>query len=139
MAKRKTEETIINVVRKPVPYEMVVVFKPFLPDKVRNEADSKVEQIITDANGSVSLRDIWGKRYLAYELDKHVEGYYVMYQFEAPAASMDGIKKLMNRHQEILRYLVIKKDAKEGTATKIKVKKTITREESESKKKVSKS
>jgi small subunit ribosomal protein S6 len=135
MAKRKTEELIINVVRKPVPYEMVVVFKPFLPDKVRNEADAKVEQIIMDAKGSVSLRDIWGKRYLAYELDKHVEGYYVMYQFEAPSLSMDGIKKLMNRHQEILRYLVIKKDAKEGTATKIKVKKTITREESENRKK----
>lgn len=135
MAKRKTEETIINVVRKPMPYEMVVVFKPFLPDKVRNEADAKVEQIINDAKGSVSLRDIWGKRYLAYELDKHVEGYYVMYQFEAPSLAMDGIKKLLNRHQEILRYLVIKKDAKEGTATKIKVKKTITKEEVESRKK----
>ena len=134
MAKRKTEETIINVVRKPVPYEMVVVFKPFLPDKVRNEADAKVEQIITDAKGSVSVRDIWGKRYLAYELDKHTEGYYVMYQFEAPSVSMDGIKKLMNRHQEILRYLIVKKDAKDDSTSKIKVKKTITKEESDSKK-----
>jgi small subunit ribosomal protein S6 len=138
MAKRKIEESIIDVVRKPVSYEMVVVFKPFLPDKVRNEADAKVEQIIVDAKGSVSLRDIWGKRYLAYELDKHVEGYYVMYQFEAPAASMDGIKKLMNRHQEILRYLVVKKDAKDVSASKIKVKKTITREESESRKNAAK-
>lgn len=134
MAKRKTEETIIEMVRKPVPYEMVVVFKPFLPDKVRNEADAKVEQIIVDAKGSVSLRDIWGKRYLAYELDKHVEGYYVMYQFEAPGASVDGIKKLMNRHQEILRFLVIKKDIKDVSTSKIKVKKTITREESEARK-----
>ena len=138
MAKRKLEEIIINVARKPTPYEMVVVFKPFLPDKVRNEADAKVEQIIIDAKGTVSLRDIWGKRYLAYELDKHVEGYYVMYQFEAPSLSVDGIKKAMNRHQEILRYLIIKKDLKEGTGTKIKVKKTITREESEDRKKANK-
>ena len=138
MAKRKLEDIIINVVRKPTPYEMVVVFKPFLPDKVRNEADAKVEQIIIDAKGTVSLSDIWGKRYLAYELDKHVEGYYVMYQFEAPSLSVDGIKKAMNRHQEILRYLIIKKDLKEGTGTKIKVKKTITREESEDRKKANK-
>jgi len=138
MAKRKLEEIIINVARKPTPYEMVVVFKPFLPDKVRNEADAKVEQIIIDAKGTVSLRDIWGKRYLAYELDKHVEGYYVMYQFEAPSLSVDGIKKAMNRHQEILRYIIIKKDLKEGTGTKIKVKKTITREESEDRKKANK-
>jgi len=109
-----------------------------LPDKVRNEADAKVEQIVIDAKGTVSLRDIWGKRYLAYELDKHVEGYYVMYQFEAPSLSVDGIKKAMNRHQEILRYLIIKKDLKEGTGTKIKVKKTITREESEDRKKANK-
>ncbi|WKZ24281.1 MAG: 30S ribosomal protein S6 [Candidatus Dojkabacteria bacterium] len=134
MAKKNTEETIITVARKPVPYEMVAIFKPFLPDKIRNEADAKVEQIISDAGGSVSLRDIWGKRYLAYEVQKHTEGYYVMYQFEAPSRAMEDIKKLMNRHQEVLRYLVIRKDAKEGTATKIKVKKTITKEESDSKK-----
>lgn len=134
MAKRKIEEALITVVRKPVPYEMVVVFKPFLPDKVRNEADAKVEQIIIDAKGTVSVRDIWGKRYLAYEIDTHVEGYYVMYQFLAPTSGMDMIKKLMNRHPEILRYLVLRKDIKDIEAPKIKVKKTITREESESKK-----
>jgi small subunit ribosomal protein S6 len=135
MAKKKTEQILITVARKPVPYEMVVVFKPFLPDKVRNEADSKVEQIITDANGQVTIRDIWGKRYLAYEIDTHVEGYYVMYQFEAPAASMDNIKKLMNRHPEVLRYLALRKDVNDTDAPKIKVKKTITREESEDNKK----
>lgn len=134
MAKRKTEETILVMVRKPVPYEMVVVFKPFLPDKVRNEADAKVEQIISDAKGMVTVRDIWGKRYLAYEIDTHVEGYYVMYQFEAPAAQMDSIKKLMNRHPEILRYLILRKDVKDIAAPKIKVKRTVTKAESDSKK-----
>jgi small subunit ribosomal protein S6 len=131
MAKKKPEQLLITMARKPVPYEMVVVFKPFLPDKVRNEADSKVEQIITDVKGSVSVRDIWGKRYLAYEVDSHVEGYYVMYQFEAPSLSMDTIKKLMNRHPEVLRYLVLRKDIKDTNAPKIKVKKTITRAENE--------
>lgn len=134
MAKRKTEEVLLTVARKPVPYEMVVVFKPFLPDKVRNEADAKVEQIITDAKGSVTVRDIWGKRYLAYEIDGHVEGYYVMYQFEAPSVKMDDIKKYLNRHPEILRYLVLRKDEKDVNAPKIKVKKTITKEESDTKK-----
>lgn len=134
MAKRKTENVLITVARKPVPYEMVVVFKPFLPDKVRNEADAKVEQIITDAKGSVQVRDIWGKRYLAYEIQTHVEGYYVMYQFQALTESMDTIKKLMNRHPEVLRYLVLRKDVKDTKAPKIKVKKTITSEESVEKK-----
>jgi len=131
MAKKKPEQILISVARKPVLYEMVVVFKPFLPDKVRNEADSKVEQIITDVKGSVSVRDIWGKRYLAYEVDSHVEGYYVMYQFEAPASTMDTVKKMMNRHPEVLRYLILRKDSKDTDAPKIKVKKTITRAENE--------
>lgn len=127
MAKKKTKEYTIKVDRKPVPYEMVVVFKPFLPDKVRNEADAKIEQIITDAKGAVKVRDIWGKRYLAYEIDGHDEGYYVMYQFEAPGAQMDNIKKLLNRHSEILRYLVVKKNTRENEEVKIKVKKTIVK------------
>jgi small subunit ribosomal protein S6 len=131
MAKKKPEQILINVVRKPAPYEMVVVFKPFLPDKVRNEADAKVEQIITDVKGMVSVRDIWGKRYLAYEIDTHEEGYYVMYQFETLPSTLDTIKKLINRHPEVLRYLVLRKDIKDTNAPKIKVKKTITRAESE--------
>lgn len=127
MAKRKTEEYTLKVARKPVPYEMVVVFKPFLPDKVRSEADARIEKIITDAKGSVTVRDIWGKRYLAYEIDGHDEGYYVMYQFEAPGENMDEVKKLMNRHAEILRFLVLKKNTSENEEVKIKVKKTIVK------------
>lgn len=132
---RKKETTGFTLTVKPEPsfYEMVVVFKPFLPDKVRNEADEKVTTIITENQGKVSAKDIWGKRYLAYPIQSHVEGYYVMYQFDAVPAGIETIKKLMNRHVEVLRYMVIKKDAREVGGPKIKVKKSIVSEDGESK------
>jgi small subunit ribosomal protein S6 len=129
MAKKNTDVQLLTY--KPVPnsYEMVVVFKPFLPDKVRNEADERVNVIVGESGGKVVSKDIWGKRYLAYPIQGHVEGYYIMYQFETLGEGVEYVKKYMNRHQEVLRYLVIKKDETDTGAPKIKVKKSIVTED----------
>lgn len=126
MAKKKTEQQLYVPDTTPVSYEMVVVFKPFLPDKVRNDADEKVASIIEETSGKITTRDIWGKRYLAFPIKGHVEGYYVMYQFNTPGAGIESIKKYMNRHQEVIRYLIIKRNVKDTEGSKIKVKKTIS-------------
>jgi len=125
MAKKKVKEYTIKAIKKLLPYEMIIVFKPFLPDKVRSEADSRIDQIIAEAKGEIKVKDIWGKRYLAYEIDGHEEGYYVMYQFEAPGAGMEELNVSLNRHPEILRHLVLRKDSKEREEMQVKVKKTI--------------
>lgn len=131
MAKKTTEVQLLTAKPTPVSYEMVVVFKPFLPDKVRNDADEKVSSIISETSGKVNAKDIWGKRYLAYKIQGHVEGYYVMYQFETIPAGVEQVKKHMNRHQEVLRYMVIKREANDTAAPKIKVKKSIVNKKSE--------
>ena len=110
-------------------YEMVVIFKPFLPDKVRIQADEKVESIITKYKGSVVRKDIWGKRYLAYPIKGHNEGYYIMYHFKALASKQEEINKLLLRHPEVLRFLIIKDDPKKGADdVKVKVKKRVVKE-----------
>ncbi|WKZ29776.1 MAG: 30S ribosomal protein S6 [Candidatus Dojkabacteria bacterium] len=129
MAKKQTEVLLLTTKPEPSSYEMVVVFKPFLPDKVRNEADDRVGAIVGESGGKVSSKDIWGKRYLAYPIQSHVEGYYIMYQFETLGEGVEYVKKHMNRHQEVLRYLIIKKDGKDTGTPKIKVKKSIITED----------
>lgn len=131
MAKKTTEVQLLTAKPTPSSYEMVVVFKPFLPDKVRNEADEKVGTIISETGGRVNAKDIWGKRYLAYKVQGHVEGYYVMYQFSTIPAGVEQVKKHMNRHQEVLRYMVIKREVNDTAAPKIKVKKTIISKKAE--------
>jgi len=125
MARKKVEQTLLTVDPVQNMYEMIVVFKPFLPDKVRNEADEKVSKIIEETKGKVLSIDIWGKRYLAYKIQGHVEGYYVMYQFKTEGKGIEYIKKYLNRHQEIIRYLIIKKDENEEMSPKIKMKQSI--------------
>ncbi len=109
-------------------YEMVVVFKPFLPDKVRTEADAKVEKIIEDAGGSVKSKAIWGKRFLAYPIKGHKEGYYILYYFKLKADKVDEVKKYLNRHPEILRFLIIKLKELDINKIKIKAKKAVIKE-----------
>ncbi len=109
-------------------YELVVVFKPFLPDKVRLEADAKVEKIIEDVGGSVKNKAIWGKRFLAYAIKGHKEGYYILYYISLPSDKTKEVEKHLNRHSEVLRFLMIKFKELDLNKIKIKAKKAVVRE-----------
>lgn len=109
-------------------YEMVVVLKPFLPDKVRMEADEKIEKIIEERGGSVKTKAIWGKRFLAYPIKGHKEGYYILYYFKLRADKAKEVEKHLNRHPEILRFLIIKLKELDLKKIKIKAKKAVIKE-----------
>ncbi len=126
MARKKVEQVLLVTEEIQNMYEMVVIFKPFLPDKVRTEADEKVGKIITETGGNITTLDIWGKRYLAYKMEGHVEGYYVMYQFKTVGSGIDHIKKHLNRHQEIMKYLIIRKEVGDNLTSTMKVKQSFT-------------
>ncbi len=109
-------------------YEMVVVLKPFLPDTVRVQADEKIEKIIEDAGGKVKSKAIWGKRFLAYPIKGHKEGYYILYYFQLKSDKSKEVEKYLNRHPEILRFMIIKLKEFDLAKVKIKAKKAVIKE-----------
>ena len=103
-------------------YEMMVVLKPLLPDDVRKEVHKNFINLLKELGGEVIDIDVWGKRYLAYEIKGHNEGYYMVYNFKAPASSIAECRRKLELVQEILRYMIVEAEHPEEIGNKIKKK-----------------
>ena len=94
-------------------YNILVCFKPFLPGKKRVTADIKFEELVKKYKGKILKKDIWGKKFLAYKIKGHNEGYYIMYTARLNKDTMDKLKTQLNRNEDIFRYLITKVSKKE--------------------------
>lgn len=91
-------------------YEMMVIFKPLLPDDVRKGSHNAIVDLAKKLGGEVVSADVWGKRYLAYPILSHEEGYYIVYEIELAPEVLDEFKEGLGRVSEILRYLITRID-----------------------------
>ena len=92
-------------------YELAVVVSAKIEDEDRAATIEKGKEYITRFGGTVTEVDEWGKRRLAYLINKEAEAYYVLYNFKSDAefpAELDRIYKITDG---ILRSLIIKKEA----------------------------
>lgn len=103
-------------------YEMMVMFKPLLPEEIRKEIHTSITALCEKLDGKVEDTDIWGKRYLAYKISVHQEGYYILYTLRMPSSGLSEFKKQMDLKQEIIRYLLVKVDEDEAKRRGIKKK-----------------
>ena len=88
-------------------YEMMMALKPLLPDDLRKKLHKEFVAFVQEAGGEVLDADVWGKRYLAYPIKGHNEGYYIIYDFKIGPEHIAEIKRLMQLKQEILRFMII--------------------------------
>ena len=92
-------------------YELAVVLSAKLEDEERAAAIEKVTGYITRFGGTVVDIDEWGKKRLAYEIQKMREGFYYFIQFEADAQCPAEVERHVRIMDNVLRYLVVRKDA----------------------------
>ena len=92
-------------------YELAVVVSAKIEDDARTETVEKVKALVERFGGQISEVDEWGKRRLAYEIQKMREGYYYFIQFEADAACPAEVERHIRIMDNVLRYLVVRKDA----------------------------
>lgn len=102
-----------------VGYEMMVIFKPLLPDDVRKGSHKAIVDIVKKKGGSVVAADVWGKRYLAYPIVGHDEGYYIVYELELPASAVSDVRIEIARIGEVLRFLISKIDDPSAQRTRL--------------------
>lgn len=91
-------------------YELMVIIKPLLPENVRMGVESKIIESLESVDGKVEKTDVWGKKHLAYPIQNHVEGYYIVYEFENIPDSIKPIEKALKSNKDILRFLLVKKE-----------------------------
>ena len=92
-------------------YELAVVVNAKIEDDARIATDEKVKEYITRYNGTITNVDEWGKKKLAYEIQKMSEGYYYFIQFEADADCPAELERHVRIMENVLRYLCVRQDA----------------------------
>jgi len=92
-------------------YEIGVIFKPTLEEEpLRAELD-RVQELITRFGGTVEKVDEWGRRRLAYEIDKQAEGFYYFITFSAENSVPAEIESRIRIFENVIRYLIVRLEA----------------------------
>lgn len=84
-------------------YELMVILKPSLPENVRKGVQDRIETILTKNNSEIVDIDVWGKKYLAYPVKKHLEGYYILFQLKTDNSSVKLISQSVKLISDVLR------------------------------------
>ena len=92
-------------------YELCVVVTTKIEDEERAATIEKVKAIIERFGGNVTNVDEWGKRKLAYEIQKMKEAYYYFIHFESDATVPGEVEKRIRIMDNVLRYLCVKQEA----------------------------
>ncbi|MCX6804929.1 MAG: 30S ribosomal protein S6 [Patescibacteria group bacterium] len=87
-------------------YEVSVVLHPDLEIDIANALD-KIEKIISKSNAKIVKKDNWGKRKLAYKVNKQDWGIYVFYNIEVDPAKVSDINQALRITEEVMRYLIV--------------------------------
>jgi len=91
-------------------YELMLVFSPEAPDERISAIIDRTTRQITADGGQIIKVAPWGRRRLAYQIDRHREGSYHIVVFEAPATAIAELERGMLITEDILRHLVIRQE-----------------------------
>lgn len=94
------------------PYEVTFIVR--LDNTDDNQVNNTIDQvrgwIETGEQGTVAKIDRWGRKKLAYEIDRQREGYYVLMNADIEAGGLPELERNLNLSPFILRYLVVRAD-----------------------------
>ena len=91
-------------------YELALVVSTKLEDEARDAVVEKAKGYITRYDGTITEVEEWGKKRLAYEIQKMHEGFYYFIHFEAPSTAPAEIERNVSIMDNVLRYLVVKNE-----------------------------
>ena len=93
-------------------YELMFVMDPRLTDEETVALSDQHKQMIESAGGDVHKEESWGKRRLAYQINKLSEGSYMLFFVRsADGKAFVEVEQRMRQNEQVLRYLTIRTDA----------------------------
>lgn len=86
-------------------FESVFIMKP-------DVTEEQVTSVMKDIKKIVDAKNVekWGKRKLAYPIQKQTEGYYVMYEFEKANNNHDNLQEYYKNNELIIKHIIVAKD-----------------------------
>ena len=92
-------------------YELMVILDPELDDRTVQPSLERFLKVVTTDGGSVDNVDIWGRRRLAYEIQKKSEGIYAVIDMNAEPDAVKELDRQLNLNEAVLRTKVMRPDA----------------------------
>ena len=94
-------------------YELLFFVDPNLDPETRLAVMKRIDNTIAEGNGKVDNVDEWGKRKLAYEIDKLIEGDYTLINFHADPASIAELDRVLRITDAVIRHMIVRRDDQE--------------------------
>ena len=86
-------------------YEMLVLMSAELEEP--KEEIEKVEEVVRNLGGTITKTDVWGKKRLAYPIQKKNEGIYVLFNFDLEPEQTFELKRVLGLRSNIYRQMII--------------------------------
>jgi len=91
-------------------YETMYIVRPGIEEEQLDAAIERFKAIVEEQGGCVDRIDRWGKRRLAYEIDKEREGQYVIMRFKAEPPAVQELDRVFKISGDVLRHIIIRED-----------------------------
>ena len=88
----------------------MVILDPSLDERTIAPSIAPFMHVVKTDGGSVAKVDIWGRRRLAFEINKHAEGIYAVIDVMAEPASVQELDRQLNLNESVLRTKVLRPD-----------------------------
>jgi small subunit ribosomal protein S6 len=89
-------------------YEILLMLDPELPEERQSEIVTRAREAIERDGGKFDAHEPWGRRRLAYEIDKHFEGIYAVVDLHAEPAATKELDRQLNLNESVLRTKVLR-------------------------------
>jgi len=101
-------------------YETAFLIAPNLPEEEMAKLIKDMSGIVSNKKGKIKDIEEWGKRKLAYPIDKFEEAFYVFFHYEGDPDIPSELERKFKQTEPIIRYLTVKRDLKENVRKKKK-------------------
>lgn len=96
-------------------YEILLMLDPELAEERQTEIVTRTKELVEKGSGNWLSHDVWGRRRLAFEIDHKTDGAYHLLQFDAEAATLDEIGRVLKITDGVMRHMATRRVKGGGT------------------------
>lgn len=94
-------------------YETAFLISPNMPEEETEKIILQMADIVSEKKGKMIKQDVWGKRKLAYPIQKFGEAIYVFFHYEGEPGIPTELERRFKQTESVLRYLTVRKETEE--------------------------
>ena len=90
-------------------YEIMLILDPELAEERQNEIVARMRELIEQRGGTWVGQEPWGRRKLAYEIDKKEEGVYHLLSFTSSPETLDELSRVLKIDDDVMRHMATRR------------------------------